>query len=389
LLFVAGRPKITPGERLIREFRLKSLIAVMFFLCYCALHVLIDGSAWSLFKLESLTIGIIVAYALSYKTIRAIKMHKNLFFIVGFLFGLAAYYAVFSEIKSVMEMAPTKGLRSLGVATLNVQDYYIVLFLYATALLFGGSFRCLYLLMFVGTATLCVPIVIGLSSRMVPFTVGVTIMYMIVVLQSVLSTRKNILRNILILSIIAIGGMMFIGDHMHSELRIFQVFTDGPLQLFVQGPRYISFAAALRNFWESPLYGIGFGNFVYPGEFVDRGVRLAGMWPHNIFLELLSELGLIGFFLFVYATGRTFLKVLLARFKSSQEFIVLPCLLLIYTVVSMQLTHNLVYPFLWVGYFCCDAAFHYNKYAFPIPGETHNATSGTFVEEGKTAQCER
>ena len=101
--------------------------------------------------------------------------------------------------------------------------------------------------------------------------------------------------------------------------------------------------------------------------------RLSGMWAHNIFLELLGELGLIGFVLFVYATGRTFVRVLFVRFRSNQEFLVFPCVLSVYAVATMQLTQHLPYVYLWVGFFCCDAAFHYNKCTLSILGETYNA----------------
>lgn len=50
----------------------------------------------------------------------------------------------------------------------------------------------------------------------------------------------------------------------------------------------------LNSFWaflESPLVGIGLGNYAYFGKGFD--------YPHNIFLEILSELGIVGLLIFL------------------------------------------------------------------------------------------
>lgn len=362
LLLAAGRSEQIPEKLVVHALRLNSQVPIMFFLAYCALHAFVGGSTYSIFKLQQLTINIVVAYALSYKVIRAIEINKFLFFIVGLLIGLTVYFTVFREMKSVMEEHAFLGLRSMRIGILIYQDYYVMLFLYATVMLFVGTFRRAHLLLFLGTSALCLPIVIGFNSRMIPFTVGVTILYMIVTLRSVLSRSGNRMPNMVVITLVAIGGMMYVGDLIHRERAMMRVFDEGPWQSFRQGYRYLSFTKAAGDFWESPVYGIGFGRFSLWGNPVGVG-RDSGMWAHNMFFELLGEMGMIGLVLFLYSTGRTFARVLFARFKSDQEFIVFPCLLFVYTVATMQLTHNLTHVFLWVSYFCCDAVFHYEKHA--------------------------
>jgi len=374
LLFVAGEPKHTPREQVVHALRLRSIAAIMFFLTYCTLHAFISGSAYSIFKLQQLTINIVVAYALSYKAIRAIEVNKTLFFIVGFLIGVATYYTVFSEMKTIMVEDAFRGLKGMPIGILIYQDYYVMLLLFTTVILFASTFHYAYLFMFVATATMSVPMVIGFNSRMIPFTVGGTIFYMIVTLRSVLSKRGNKMRNMVVITLVAIAGMMFVGNLVHRETAMMRVFNEGPWQSYRQGYRYLSFTKAAEDFWESPLYGIGFGRFNFWGNTVGL-TRDSGMWAHNMFLELLGELGLIGFVLFVFATGRTFMRVLFVRFRSNQEFLVFPCVLLVYIVATMQLSRNIVYPFLWVGLFCCEAAFHYDRYSFSGLKRTDTAES--------------
>ena len=177
-----------------------------------------------------------------------------------------------------------------------------------------------------------------------------------------------------VITLIAIVGMNFVGDLVHRESAMMRVFDEGLYQSYRQSYRYLSFTKAAEDFWGSPLYGIGFGRFSLWGDTVGL-TRLSGVWAHNMFLEVLGELGLIGFVLFVYATGRTFMRVLFVRFRSNQEFLVLPCVLLVYIVATMQLSRNIVYPFLWVGYFCCEAAFHYDRYSFSGLMEVDTAES--------------
>ena len=360
LLFLAGRPGITCNERTSRSSHLKSRIAVLFFFCYCVLSGFLSGeTAFTVFKLQNLLIGIVVAYALAYKTIRAISMDKRLFLIVGLLVGLAGYYFVFPDLR--IYETESIGLRAMNVAHLNIQDFYVVLFLYAATLLFAGDFRRLHLFLFLGTGALSAPIVIAFNSRMLPFVLGVTFVYMSVALRSVMSNHGALIRNVLLLGLLALAGTVFAGDFLRSESRMMSIFDVGVKDAFLVNDRYISFGEAVRNFRESPVYGIGFGKFIFPGSYSDPTDRLSGTWPHNIFLELLSELGIIGFLLFAFSFGITLKEVLFAQIKSNREFLAFPCLVSVYVFATVQLTHHIIYPPLWVGYFCCDAAFHYNR----------------------------
>lgn len=64
----------------------------------------------------------------------------------------------------------------------------------------------------------------------------------------------------------------------------------------VQGATRLRYFPAAYQYWISaPLIGNGIGSF----SMMFRGYEQAGTYPHNIFLEILAELGLVGFALFL------------------------------------------------------------------------------------------
>ena len=358
LLFLARVPKHIPREQVIPAFRRKSIATILLFLLYCTLHAVISGTEYSLFKLQQLYISIIVAYALSYKVIHAFVQNKILFLIVGFMIGLLTYYTVFSEMKMILETETVFGLRAMNIGVLGYQDYYVVLFLVATSIFFTSNYDRTSFSIFGITAVLCLPIIIGFNSRMIPFTVGGSLLYLLVALKPKIIGQKKMLRNVTIIVIVGIAGMVFIKQLIHDKMALMTVFIDGPIQTFYDSFRYLSFGKAAEDFLGSPLFGIGFGRFSLWGDATGLA-RNSGMWAHNIFFELLGEMGLIGFMLFANATAWIFLRVLYVRFGRGQESLIFFCAMLVYVAATMQLSRNIAYSFLWVGIFCSEAGFVY------------------------------
>ena len=360
LLFIARMPKHIPREQVIPALRWKSITTILIFLVYCTLHSVLSGTDYSMFKLQQLSISIIVAYALSYKVIHAFVQNKILFFIVGFMIGLLTYYTVFSEMKMILENETVLGLRAMNIGVLTYQDYYVVLFLVAASIFFTSNYNRTSFFTFAVTAVLCLPIIIGFNSRMIPFTLGGALLYLFVALKPKMFDRKKMLRNITIIVVVGISGMVFVERLVHEDMALMTVFVDGPIQTFYESYRYVSFNKAAEDFVGSPIFGVGFGRFSLWGD-TPGFSRTSGMWAHNIFFELLGEMGLVGFILFANATALTFLRVLYSRFARGQESLVFFCVMLVYVAASMQLSRNIGYSFLWVGIFCSEAAFVYQR----------------------------
>lgn len=70
--------------------------------------------------------------------------------------------------------------------------------------------------------------------------------------------------------------------------------------------------SGLRAFLESPLVGTGFDNFRYVAQFYDDSATLHA--PHNLWIQLLAQTGLVGAVAFLFVIARWF--VLLLRTQS-------------------------------------------------------------------------
>jgi len=351
-LFIAGRLPGRIKARNIPEPQSIPLLFVFFF--YCAMSGFLSGDdAFTRFKLQNLLISMVLGCLLAGKTIRAITINKVHFLGVGILVGAAGRFFIFNDLS---RYSTAIGLREVPMAHLNIQDFYVVLFLAATALLFSGPFRAVRLLIWVGTAAISLPTAIALNSRMLPFTLGVTLIYMVVALRSVMLRSSNVVRNLLLVSSVAAAGIILVSESLDTESRMMSVFELGIVESYAGDPRPISFAEAVNDFVVSPIDGIGFGKFLFPGSHPDPTDRLSGGWPHNLFLELLSELGLIGFVIFLIPFAPLLKKILFVKFGSNNESVVFPALAFVYVVATMQLTQNIYYPVFWLFYLCCHVA---------------------------------
>lgn len=72
-----------------------------------------------------------------------------------------------------------------------------------------------------------------------------------------------------------------------SEGMLNSVLTDGYLEASKRGDRI---EQGMKDFYSSPIFGIGFGCYKFNGLF--------GGYPHNLFVEILGELGILGILLF-------------------------------------------------------------------------------------------
>lgn len=89
--------------------------------------------------------------------------------------------------------------------------------------------------------------------------------------------------------------------------------------------RYELLQISLRMFIENPLFGVGLNNFVVRmGEYGYLPVTYQFLQPvHNIFLLLLSELGIVGFLIFSALFFYVLARVILKRNKSGAYYILI------------------------------------------------------------------
>lgn len=114
--------------------------------------------------------------------------------------------------------------------------------------------------------------------------------------------RRYLLVTVAVGTLVA-GVMTVRGGGLNTVERTMELFTEDSGG-YSAGERSRYYAAAVEHWQESPLYGHGIGSFPL---LIDRGdTRL---YPHNIVLEALVELGIIGLVLMVlpFVAGVTML----------------------------------------------------------------------------------
>lgn len=89
---------------------------------------------------------------------------------------------------------------------------------------------------------------------------------------------------------------LYFGDGITSRLfsRFFEISDSTSSAFSSVGSRMDLFYTAVDNFFDSPIFGIGYGSF---------GIKFYGfedrIEPHNIFFEILAETGIVGLALFL------------------------------------------------------------------------------------------
>ena len=94
------------------------------------------------------------------------------------------------------------------------------------------------------------------------------------------------------LTVFVVLNVLFDHSTSHFGARIAPLVTKGEIDGAVQ-ERFDFYITAFQAFLSSPLWGIGLGGWP-----LFHGLGDISLHPHNIFLELLAETGVIGFLLF-------------------------------------------------------------------------------------------
>lgn len=103
---------------------------------------------------------------------------------------------------------------------------------------------------------------------------------------------------------------------------------------------------ALEKWLSSPLWGVGIGGYLYPES--EGSVQSILKYPHNLALEILSEGGLVTFFLFVLSVIAVMYDVIIRSGRKilRNEYIIgilqLTICALVLSMFSKDVTHNLV-----------------------------------------------
>ena len=332
----------------------KPLVAGRGFLQWFVVSVLVIGlsiltfgpTAFSVFKLTNYVLNVALALVVAYHLV-SYRVHTTQWFTITGMAVALAGYAVIGDPRLASEEI---GLRSLHVAHLNVQDFYVVLWLSCFSALCLAPANVARLVLFALASIISVPIIILMNSRMIPLTVGVSIIAAIVGSRRVAATSRGPLHALMAVTAVVVltwGMNHYLSANPYS--RMASTYSDGIMNSFYDDPRYYSFREAIDNFSENPLFGVGFGRFALPGVGLNTDDRVAGCWAHNVFLELGSEMGIIGVIVFGVPLLSCLSRILKRIGQGNMDSILCPAACFIYALATMQLTQVLWYALIWMG----------------------------------------
>lgn len=139
-------------------------------------------------------------------------------------------------------------------------------------------------------------------------------------------SRAQIL--LLLLGVAAVAGLGLLitsGFQIDTVQRLLKVLDQADnTDMVLEANRFDYYAAAIQFFFQSPVIGNGVRSF----SVMLRGFEMDGVEPHNIFLELLCDTGLIGFVLFLLLLFQAFRPISLNRLRADP---VLLCATMLFT----------------------------------------------------------
>ena len=94
--------------------------------------------------------------------------------------------------------------------------------------------------------------------------------------------------------------------------------------------RQLLMLQGINLFFEQPIFGVGFGRFQLDGEF--------GLYPHNMIVELFSEIGIIGFVIVVAIITNNFIRIK----RNSLTILFIFIVLFIRSMASYDLSTNII-----------------------------------------------
>lgn len=123
--------------------------------------------------------------------------------------------------------------------------------------------------------------------------------------------KPNFKIKVIAASMVLLVGMFASLPYIYAPLKSY-ISRDSSEDAFQESGRSALFSRAWREYADSPILGQGMGNFATMNATrVTLANRTTGNYPHNIILEVMSELGTIGLILFVVGMrpGKYYWKV--------------------------------------------------------------------------------
>lgn len=187
-------------------------------------------------------------------------------------------------------------------------------------LLLGGLLGLCALFVFVGSSrsallVLAVPTLLFMAVNLAPSGQ-----------RGIALSRAQLLLLMVVAAVVTVVTVMISSGYQIDTInRLLKIFTQAENTDLIMGAnRFDYFGAAWQYFAQSPLIGHGVRSFTV----MHRGIEMEGVQPHNIFLELLSDTGLVGFAAFGLLLALALRPLTLRRLRTDP---VLLCVAMLFT----------------------------------------------------------
>lgn len=188
-------------------------------------------------------------------------------------------------------------------------------------------------------------LVIGSTTSIIAVIVSIFVTY-------VKYNKKNygISRKMIIMCILSVGLCFSIFYWLANNTQILDKILN--VQYDREGGSAIERITTIETCWEifkvRPILGIGFGNFGwYVNHYVTSPLLLftpgGAFQPNNTYMQILAELGVVGFGLYVWFIGQQFAKLNKILKYNSKNMLAYFC----YALLSYLLIHGLTLPIIY------------------------------------------
>ncbi len=144
----------------------------------------------------------------------------------------------------------------------------------------------------------------------------VTIVLVVISFAAKSTSLRTTLMKVCFLGVVLVGLIM--ATRESNGLR--RLFMPEDWDKKTASSRTILIQEGIRMFKSSPVFGVGLDNFRHNQDYRRDGQYLVSNYPHNLFIQILSETGLVGIFSFLALMGAIFRLALVTwRNRTSTE----------------------------------------------------------------------
>lgn len=321
----------TKNRKHISGITIYEWIFILFY-CYLAISLLWSSNkSFGLLKIIQITLLILpfwiaIRSNLIFEINRELSVVFNLFLIFNIVLAI---YIIFAKPVEYSEIGLTYKKLS-GVISGRFQIISILLVVFYLQEKYSKTYISIILLL-----------IFTIALGTVAFRAGLIAIFVMLFLNTLLSFRKNFFKysyiflNTLILGIflsLILNQNLINRLEWLSDIKSNQEIIDNSITARIE-----SYKTSVAMFIDKPLLGQGLGGFnsLYEGSQIGINIK----YPHNIFLELLSETGVIGTILFSTAL----ILSLINLYKINQiSLLLFFLLLLILSFFSKDISTNII-----------------------------------------------